>query len=225
VVGGCQRHSLGRGFDPRLGVKKTPLANSTQSTWSKPSRSSWAMGPCVRVGKAHVPKHKLRTGPWVVLTGDGPLCMGGCGVHGVFSACMRRLLLNIKPWGWSFPYRSSFFYCVELGKILLPLLFDFVFLNSLMWSGDDTVNFFEYKWSAATAWWFYQDPQAYNRHSKGSSFWFWYIFRDKSGALWGEYLGCYGFPLCINQICSSWFLTMYIELHSYWIDTCKSLVH
>jgi hypothetical protein len=109
VVGGCQRHSSGQGFDPQLGVKKIQLANSTQNTWSRPGQSSWATGPCVRVGKAHVPKHKLRTGTWVVLTGDGPLCMGGCGVRGVFSACVRRLLLNIKPWGWSFPYRSSFF--------------------------------------------------------------------------------------------------------------------
>jgi hypothetical protein len=67
-----------------------------------------AAGPCVWVGKAHVPKHKLRTGPWVVLTGNGPLCMGGCGVHEIFSACVRMLLLNIKPWGRSFPYRSSF---------------------------------------------------------------------------------------------------------------------
>jgi hypothetical protein len=108
VVGGCQRHSSGRGFDPRLGVKKIPLTNSTQSTWSRPGQSSWATGPCVRVGKAHVPKHKLRTDPWIVLTGDGPLCMGGCGVRGVFSACVRRLL-NIKPWGRSFPYMSSFF--------------------------------------------------------------------------------------------------------------------
>jgi hypothetical protein len=62
------------------------------------------------VSKVHVPKHKLRTGPWVVLTGDGPLCMGGCGVRGVFSACVRRLLLNIKPLGWSFSYTSEFFF-------------------------------------------------------------------------------------------------------------------
>jgi hypothetical protein len=53
-----------------------------------------AAGPCVWVGKAHVPKHKLRTGPWVVLTGNGPLCMGGCEDRGIFSACVRRLLLS-----------------------------------------------------------------------------------------------------------------------------------
>jgi hypothetical protein len=46
-----------------------------------------AAGPCVWVGKAHVTKHKLRTGLWVVLTGNGPLCMGGCGVRRIFSAC------------------------------------------------------------------------------------------------------------------------------------------
>jgi hypothetical protein len=67
-----------------------------------------AVGPCVWVGKAHVPKHKLRTGPWVIITGNGPLCMGGCGVRGVFSARVRRLLLSWIPWGWSFPYRPSF---------------------------------------------------------------------------------------------------------------------
>jgi hypothetical protein len=65
------------------------------------------------VGKTHVPKHKLKTDPWVVFTGDGPLCMGGCGVRGVFSACVRRLLLNIKAWGRPFPYRSSFFYNIR----------------------------------------------------------------------------------------------------------------
>jgi hypothetical protein len=42
--------------------------------------------------------------------------MGGCGVREVFLACMRRLLLNIKPWGRSFPYRSSFFWWKELVK-------------------------------------------------------------------------------------------------------------
>jgi hypothetical protein len=31
-----------------------------------------AAGPCVWVGKAHVTKHKLRTGLWVILTGNGP---------------------------------------------------------------------------------------------------------------------------------------------------------
>jgi hypothetical protein len=46
----------------------------------------------------------------VVLTGDRPLCMGRYEVHGVFSTCVRRLLLNIKSWGQSFPYMSSFFY-------------------------------------------------------------------------------------------------------------------
>jgi hypothetical protein len=109
VVGGCQRHSSGRGFDPRLGVKKISLANFTQSTWSRLRRSLWATGTCVRVGKAHVSKHKLMIGPWVVLTSDEPLCIGGCGVCGVFSICVRRLLLNIKSWGQSFPYRSNFF--------------------------------------------------------------------------------------------------------------------
>jgi hypothetical protein len=110
VVGGCQRHSSARGFDPRLGVKKIPLANSTQSTWSRPGQSSWATGLRALVYRwAKLMFQSTRTGSWVVLTGDGPLCMSGCGVRGVFSACVRRLLLNIKLWGRSFPYRSSFF--------------------------------------------------------------------------------------------------------------------
>jgi hypothetical protein len=123
VVGGCQRHSSGRRFDPRLGVKKIPLANSTQSTWSRPGQSSWAIGPCVRVGKAHVPKHKVRTGPWVILFGDGPLCMGGCGVRGVFLAYVRRLLLNIKPWGRSFPYNP----CVWVDAGFVEFFYDRVY--------------------------------------------------------------------------------------------------
>jgi hypothetical protein len=65
------------------------------------------------VGKAHVPKHKLRTGTWVVLTGNEPLCMGGCGVCGILSAYVRILLLNIMPWRWSFPYRPSFFFQIQ----------------------------------------------------------------------------------------------------------------
>jgi hypothetical protein len=108
------------GSTPGLGLKKShspiPLKAHSQGLTSRHGR---ATGPCVRVGKAHVPKHKLMTGPWVVLTGDGPLCMGGCGVREVFSACVRRLLLNIKPWGRSFPYRSSFcFVChaIHLGR-------------------------------------------------------------------------------------------------------------
>jgi hypothetical protein len=48
----------------------------------------------------------------------GFYCMGGCGVREVFSACVRRLLLNIKPWGRSFPYRSSFFYLVSTAIML-----------------------------------------------------------------------------------------------------------
>jgi hypothetical protein len=109
VVRGCQRHSLGQGFDPRLRVKKISFANSTQITWSRPGQLSWAMSPCVWMGKVHVPQHKLMTGLWVVLTGDGSLYMGGCEIREVFSICVRMLLLNIKPWGRSFPYRSSFF--------------------------------------------------------------------------------------------------------------------
>jgi hypothetical protein len=37
------------------------------------------------------------------------VCMGGCGVRGVFSVCVRRFLLNIMSWGRSFSYKSSFF--------------------------------------------------------------------------------------------------------------------
>jgi hypothetical protein len=36
VCGGCQRHSSGRRFDPRFGVKKISLINSTESIWSMP---------------------------------------------------------------------------------------------------------------------------------------------------------------------------------------------
>jgi hypothetical protein len=53
-----------------------------------------ATGPYVWVDKTHVPKHKLRIGSWVVLTGNGPLCMGGCEVREIFSVCVRRLLLS-----------------------------------------------------------------------------------------------------------------------------------
>jgi hypothetical protein len=54
------------------------------------------------VDKAHVPKHKLRSSSWVILTGNGPLCMGECGVREIFLRCVRMLLLNIKPWERSF---------------------------------------------------------------------------------------------------------------------------
>jgi hypothetical protein len=33
---------------------------------------------------SHHGLQSTRTGPWVVLTGDGPLCMGGYRVRGVF---------------------------------------------------------------------------------------------------------------------------------------------
>jgi hypothetical protein len=59
--------------------------------------SLWATGSCVWVGKDHVPKHKLRTGTWVIVIGNKTLCMGGCGVRGIFSTCVRMLLLNIIP--------------------------------------------------------------------------------------------------------------------------------
>jgi hypothetical protein len=36
--------------------------------------------------------------------------LGGYGVRGIFSACVRMLLLSIIPWGWSFPYRPSFLF-------------------------------------------------------------------------------------------------------------------
>jgi hypothetical protein len=78
VVGGCQRHSSGRGFNPRLGVKKISLTNFTQITWSRPGQSSWVTGSCVQVGKTHVSKHKLRTDPWAT----GPVyewMWGSCG--------------------------------------------------------------------------------------------------------------------------------------------------
>jgi hypothetical protein len=97
------------GFDPRLGVKKIPLANSTQSTWSRPASHHGQRALVYGWAKAHVPKHKSRTGPWAVLTGDGPLCMGACGVRGVFSACVRRRLLNIKVVGAVIPLQVEFF--------------------------------------------------------------------------------------------------------------------
>jgi hypothetical protein len=38
--------------------------------------------------------------------------MGGYGVHEIFSAYVKRLLLIIILWGRSFPYRPSFFILV-----------------------------------------------------------------------------------------------------------------
>jgi hypothetical protein len=78
--------------------------------------------PCVWVGKAHVLKHKLRTGSWVILTGNRPLCMGGCGVRGIFSACMRKLLLNIISWGGHSSTGRVFFRQWQLTYYLLLIL-------------------------------------------------------------------------------------------------------
>jgi hypothetical protein len=94
VVGGCRRHSSVRGSTHGLGLK-----NTTHQFHSKHMVKAWssvalAAGPCLWVGKAHVPKHKLRTDSWVVLTGNGSLCMGGCGVRGIFSVCVRMLFLS-----------------------------------------------------------------------------------------------------------------------------------
>jgi hypothetical protein len=55
-----------------------PKTPGRRSSWLRALVYGWA-------------KHKLRTGPWVVLTGNGPLCMSGCGVREIFSACVRRL--------------------------------------------------------------------------------------------------------------------------------------
>jgi hypothetical protein len=82
------------GSTPGLGLKNhTRQFHSKHMVKARPY-VALAASPCVWVGKAHVPKHKLRTGPWVVLTGNRHLCMGGCGVREIFSACMRRLLLS-----------------------------------------------------------------------------------------------------------------------------------
>jgi hypothetical protein len=68
------------GSTPGLGLKNlTRQFHSKHMVKARPS-VALAAGPYVWVGKAHVLKHKLRTGPWVVLTGNGSLCMGGCGV-------------------------------------------------------------------------------------------------------------------------------------------------
>jgi hypothetical protein len=82
------------GSTPGLGLKNpTRQFHSKHMVNARPS-VALAAGPCVWVGKAHVSKHKLSTGPWVVLTGNGPLCMGGCGVHRIFLACVRMLLFS-----------------------------------------------------------------------------------------------------------------------------------
>jgi hypothetical protein len=96
------------GSTPGLGLKKSYSPISLKAHGKAQPYVVLATGPCVWVGKAHFSKHKLRTGPWVVLTGNGPLCMGGCGFRGILSACVRRLLLNIMPWRRSFPYRRAF---------------------------------------------------------------------------------------------------------------------
>jgi hypothetical protein len=72
-------------------------------------RSSWLRALVYGCAKSML-KLKLRIGLWIVLTGNGFLCMGGCGVRGIFSTCVRRLLLNIMSWGRSFPYRLFFYY-------------------------------------------------------------------------------------------------------------------
>jgi hypothetical protein len=74
---------------------------SPLNTWGKSFnvvRIVLVAGPCVWVGKSYVLKHKLMTGTWIVLTGNGPLCIGGCGVRGIFSAYVRRLLISIILW-------------------------------------------------------------------------------------------------------------------------------
>jgi hypothetical protein len=86
-----------------------------------PDQSSWAISPCVWVGKAHVPKHKLRTGPWVILTGNRPLCMGGCKVRGIFLACMRSHGGSHSPTGRVF--LSCSLLIIMLFVFKLPLIY------------------------------------------------------------------------------------------------------
>jgi hypothetical protein len=43
--------------------------------------------------------------------------MGGCGVRGIFSTCVRRLILSWIPWGRSFPYRPSFFFPNNIAQV------------------------------------------------------------------------------------------------------------
>jgi hypothetical protein len=61
----------GRGFDPRLGVNPTRQFHSKHMVKARPL-VALAVGPCVWVGNTYVLKHKLRTGPWVVLTDNDP---------------------------------------------------------------------------------------------------------------------------------------------------------
>jgi hypothetical protein len=114
------------GSTPDLGLKKfhspIPLKALGQGPANRHGQRAYELlciGGQSSCSKAQRPAH----GSFSPVMGP---CMSGCGVRGVFSACVRRPLLNIKPWGRSFPYRSSFF------KKNLPNLCQsmFTFLNS-----------------------------------------------------------------------------------------------
>jgi hypothetical protein len=62
-----------RGSTHGLGLKNTTHQFHSKHMVKARSLVALAAGPCLWVGKAHVSKHKLRTGSWVVLTGNGPL--------------------------------------------------------------------------------------------------------------------------------------------------------
>jgi hypothetical protein len=107
LVGGWQRHSSGRGFDSWFGVKKFTLSNSTQSTWSRSGHSLCAMDSLCTGGQS--PYFKAQVKDRIMSRSYRFLCMGGCGIRGIFSNYVNTLFVNIKPWGQPFPYRSSFF--------------------------------------------------------------------------------------------------------------------
>jgi hypothetical protein len=96
------------GSTPDLGLKKfhspIPLKALGQGPANRHGQRAYELlciGGQSSCSKAQGPAH----GSFSPVMGP---CMSGCGVRGVFSACVRRLLLNIKLWGRSFPYRSSF---------------------------------------------------------------------------------------------------------------------
>ena len=108
-----RRYSTGGGFEPPPGRiypacgKKNPLAVLPLSLAVR--HGSWATepGPC-GYGPA---QWATEPGPWRLRTGPGPRCRQskpGSRLSGVFSAGVNWPLLNWKPWGRSFPRRSSF---------------------------------------------------------------------------------------------------------------------
>jgi hypothetical protein len=119
LVGGWQRHSSGRGFDSWFGVKKFTLSNSTQSTWSRSGHSLCAMDSLCTGGQS--PYFKAQVKNRLMSRSYRFLCMGGCGIRGIFLNYVNTLFVNIKPWGQPFPYRSSFFIIYQMHAYFLEM--------------------------------------------------------------------------------------------------------